>query len=53
MNKPWEISIYPIIKNYLMDNIDEDNMTDNQVINLTNLICQEIDKKYIIEKRQV
>ena len=53
MNEPWEISIYPIIKSYLMDNIDEDDLTDDEVNVLTNRICQVIDKKYVIEKRQV
>jgi len=53
MNEPWETSIFPIIKDYLMDNVSEDDLSNDEIVELSNRICKAIDKKYVIEKRQV
>lgn len=52
MNEPWETSIYPIINQVLLDDIDEEDVSDEEINIITNKICQKIDKEYIIQKRR-
>lgn len=51
MSEAWERSLFPIIKRILEERTDEEQLSYNQINMLSNMICQEFDKKYIIEKR--
>lgn len=51
MSEPWEISLYPIVKKHMEDNILEEYVSDGQINRINNLICQEFHDKYIITKR--
>ena len=47
----WETTIYPIVKDVLENNTAEEDISDKEVVILSNMICQTIDKKYKIEEK--
>ena len=51
MSEPWETSLYPIVKKHMEDNISEDDVSDDEIVRINNLICQEFHEKYVITKR--
>ncbi len=51
MSEPFETTLYPIVRDILMDNIDEDKVSDKEITILTNMICNAFNKKYKIEKK--
>ncbi len=51
MSEPFETTLYPIVKNILMDNTDESDVSDEEITILTNMICNAFNKKYKIEKK--
>jgi len=52
MSEPWEISIYPIVKDVILDNTDDEQLSEKEVNRIANIICQKIDKEYSIEKKK-
>ena len=52
MSEPWEISLYPIVKKHMEDNISEDDLSDDEIVHINNMICNAFHDKYVITKRE-
>lgn len=48
MSESWGDTLYPIVKKHLENNLGDGDATDDEISTITNLICQEIDEKYLI-----
>lgn len=51
MSEPWESSLYPIVKNTLEENTDDEELSDDRINQIANKICRKFDALYIITKR--
>ncbi len=52
MSEPWETSIYPIVKDVILNNTDDEQLSEEEVNRIANIICERINIKYIIERKE-
>ncbi len=52
MNEQRETSIYPIVKDILLGNTSDEQLSEEEVKRIANIICERINIKYIIERKE-